>query len=127
MFHRRGFAKRGEPRRPSGVLRRPLRLPNLIRATRMSLRRDLYEKMVEERVAAELESRREERRYWIITLLVCLAWCVLGAVITGAGFAMQLKAEDAKLLIDAGQGIAAAGVLATVTYAGYHRRKRGLE
>jgi TRAP-type C4-dicarboxylate transport system permease large subunit len=93
----------------------------------MPIRRDLYEKQIEERVAAELESRREERRYWIITLLVCLAWCVVGAVITGAGFALLLTPEDADILIDAGQGIAAAGVLATVTYAGYHRRKRGLE
>ena len=93
----------------------------------MPIRRDRYEKMIEERVAAELESRREERRYWIITLLVCMAWCALGAVITGAGFAMHLSREDADVLIDAGQGIAAAGVLATVTYAGYHKRKRGLE
>ena len=93
----------------------------------MPIRRDLYEEMVEERVAAELESQKEERRYWIITLLVCLAWCFLGAVVTGAGFAMYLTPEDADVLIDAGQGIAAAGVLATVTYAGYHRRKRGLE
>lgn len=93
----------------------------------MPIRRDLYETMVEERVAAELESRKEERRYWIVTLLVCLLWCALGAVITGAGFAMQLPPEDADVLIDAGQGIAAAGVLATVSYAGYHRRKRGLE
>jgi hypothetical protein len=93
----------------------------------MPIPRDRYEKMIEERVAAELESRREERRYWIITLLVCMLWCVLGAVVTGAGFAMHLAREDADVLIDAGQGIAAAGVLATVTYAGYHRRKRGLE
>jgi hypothetical protein len=93
----------------------------------MPIPRDRYEKMIEERVAAELESRREERRYWIITLLVCMLWCVLGAVVTGAGFAMHLPREDADVLIDAGQGIAAAGVLATVTYAGYHRRKRGLE
>lgn len=93
----------------------------------MPIRRDLYEKMIEERVAAELESQKAERRYWIITLLVCVAWCVVGAVITGAGFAMHLSPEDADVLIDAGQVIAAAGVLTTVTYAGYHRRKRGLE
>ncbi|HEX6036920.1 hypothetical protein [Longimicrobium sp.] len=93
----------------------------------MPIRRDLYETMIEERVAAEQEARREERRYWILTLLVCMAWCVVGAVVTGAGFALQLKEEDAKLLIDAGQGIAAAGVLVTVVYAGYHRRKSGLE
>jgi hypothetical protein len=93
----------------------------------MPIRRDPYETMIEERVQAELESRKEERRYWIITLLVCFGWCVLGALITGAGFALYLPPEDARLLIDAGQGIAAAGVLATVTYAGYHRRKRGLE
>jgi len=93
----------------------------------MPIRRDLYEKMVEERVAAELESRREERRHWILTLLVCLAWCVLGAVVTGAGFALRLTPEDARTLIDAGQGIAAGGVLATVSYAGDRRRTRGLE
>jgi len=93
----------------------------------MPIRRDLYETMVDERVSAELESRKEERRYWIITLLVCMLWCVVGAVITGAGFAMHLPREDADILIDAGQGIAAAGVLATVSYAGYHKRKRGLE
>ena len=88
---------------------------------------DLYETMIAERVQAELESRKEERRYWVITLLVCMGWCLLGAVITGAGFALVLSPEDARLLIDAGQGIAAGGVLATVTYAGYNRRKRGLE
>ncbi len=93
----------------------------------MPIRRDLYETMVDERVTAELESRREERRYWIITLLVCMLWCVAGAVITGAGFAMHLPPEDADVLIDAGQGIAAAGVLATVSYAGYRKRKSGLE
>ena len=93
----------------------------------MPIRREAYEKMLEERVQAELESRREERRYWIITLLVCTAWCVLGAVITGAGFALVLPREDAELLISSGQGIAAGGVLLTVVYAGYHRRSRGLE
>ena len=93
----------------------------------MPIRRDLYEKMIEERVEAELESRKEERRYWAITLLVCMAWCVVGAVITGAGFALLLPPEDADILIDSGQGIAAGGVLLTVVYAGYHRRKRGLE
>ena len=93
----------------------------------MPIRRDLYERMTEERIQAEMESRREERRYWIITLLVCLGWCVLGAVITGAGFALHLPPDEAKVLIDAGQGIAAGGVLATVSYAGYLRRRRGLE
>ena len=93
----------------------------------MPIRRDLYEKMIDERVQSELESQREERRYWIITLLVCMLWCVVGAVVTGAGFALVLPKEDAELLIDSGFGIAAAGVLLTVTYAGYHRRKRGLE
>ncbi|HLM67611.1 MAG TPA: hypothetical protein VK358_08800 [Longimicrobium sp.] len=93
----------------------------------MPIRPDLYEKLVEERVTAELESRKEERRYWIVTLLACLAWCAVGAVVTGAGFALVLPEEDARVLIDAGQGIAAAGVLATVSYAGYVKRRRGLE
>lgn len=93
----------------------------------MPIPREHYEKMIEERIAAEEESRREERRYWTITLLVCLAWCALGAFITGLGFALAMKPENANILIDAGQGIAAGGVLLTVSYAGYVRRKRGLE
>jgi hypothetical protein len=93
----------------------------------MPIPREEYEKMIEERVAAEEESQREERRYWIVTLLVCLAWCVAGAFITGLGFALVIEPEDARVLIDAGQGIAAGGVLLTVSYAGYVRGKRGLE
>lgn len=93
----------------------------------MPIRPDLYEKLIEERAAAERQSRTTERRYWIVTLLVCMAWCALGAVVTGAGFAMLLAPDEAQVLIDAGQGIAAAGVLATVTYAGYQRRRRGGE
>jgi hypothetical protein len=93
----------------------------------MPIRPDLYDRLIEERVAAEKESRRAERRYWIVTLVICMAWCVLGAVITGAGFAMVLPPDDAKVLIDAGQGIAAAGVLVTVSIAGYMKRRDGLE
>jgi hypothetical protein len=93
----------------------------------MPIPREQYEKMIEERIAAEEESRRQERRYWIITLLVCLAWCVFGAFITGLGFALVLDEETAWVLINSGQGIAAAGVLLTVSYAGYVRQKRGLE
>lgn len=90
-------------------------------------RREEYERQIAERIAAEEESRREERRYWIITLLVCLAWCVAGAFVTGLGFALVLDRETADVLIQSGQGIAAGGVLLTVTYAGYLRRGRGLE
>ena len=93
----------------------------------MPIKRELYEKMMEDRIAAEEQSRREERRYWIITLLVCILWCVLGAVITGLGFALVLDRETAEELILAGQGIAAGGVLLTVSYAGYLRQKRGVE
>lgn len=93
----------------------------------MPIKRELYEKMIEERIAAEEESRREERRYWIITFLVCILWCVFGAFVTGLGFALVLDEETAWTLINAGQGIAAGGVLLTVSYAGYLRRKRGAE
>jgi hypothetical protein len=93
----------------------------------MAIPRREYERQIAERVEAELESQREERRYWIITLLICLAWCAFGAFVTGLGFALVLDRETADLLIDSGQGIAAGGVLLTVSYAGYQRRKRGLE
>lgn len=93
----------------------------------MPIRREDYERMIAERVQAEEESQREERRFWVVTLLICLAWCAAGAFVTGLGFALVLDEETANVLIDAGQGIAAGGVLFTVSYAGYLRRKRGLE
>ncbi|WP_420125642.1 hypothetical protein [Longimicrobium sp.] len=93
----------------------------------MAIPREEYDRIAAERIEAELESRREERRYWIITLLVCMAWCALGALITRLGFALVLDRETADVLITSGQGIAAGGVLLTVSYAGYVRQKRGLQ
>lgn len=93
----------------------------------MAIRRPDYERMIAERDAAEDASRRAERRYWIVTLVVCLAWCALGGFITALGFTMVLPEKDAWILIDAGQGIAAAGVVVTVLYAGHHRRRRGYD
>jgi high-affinity K+ transport system ATPase subunit B len=86
-----------------------------------------YDRIAAERTEAEEASEREVRRFWIITLLVCMAWCAVGAFITGLGFALVLDLETAKVLIDSGQGIAAGGVLLTVCYAGYLRNRRGLE
>jgi high-affinity K+ transport system ATPase subunit B len=93
----------------------------------MPIPREEYDRIIAERIQAEEEAQREERRYWIITLLVCLLWCAAGAFVTGLGFALVLDPETANVLIDSGQGIAAGGVLLTVSYAGYQRRKRGLE
>ncbi|HEU4880877.1 MAG TPA: hypothetical protein VFT45_01490 [Longimicrobium sp.] len=93
----------------------------------MAIPREDYERIAAERAEAEEASRREERRYWMITLLVCLGWCAVGAFVTGLGFALVLDVDTANVLIDSGQGIAAGGVLFTVTYAGYLRHKRGLE
>jgi high-affinity K+ transport system ATPase subunit B len=93
----------------------------------MPIPRELYEKMIEERIAAEEEAEHEVRRFWIVTLLVCMLWCAAGAFITGLGFALVLDEKTAWVLIDSGQGIAAGGVLFTVSYAGYLRRRRGLE
>jgi hypothetical protein len=125
MFHRRAFDKRGNAARGPVFFPRPS--ADAPHAPAMPIKRELYEKMIEERIAAEEQSRREERRYWIITLLVCILWCVLGAFITGLGFALVLDEETAWTLINSGQGIAAGGVLLTVSYAGYLRQKRGME
>ena len=126
MFHRRVFAKRGNAARAPGFSPRPAENP-LPPIRRMPIPREEYDRMIEERVAAEAEAERETRRYWIITLLVCMGWCVFGAFITGLGFALVLDEETAWVLINSGQGIAAGGVLLTVSYAGYLRHKRGLE
>lgn len=93
----------------------------------MPISRDEYERIVTERIEAEEAADREVRRLWIITLLVCLAWCAVGAFITGLGFALVLDVETANVLIESGQGIAAGGVLLTVSYAGYLRHTRGLQ
>lgn len=93
----------------------------------MPVSREEYERMIAERVEAEEASEREVRRLWIITLLACMAWCAIGAFVTGLGFALVLDVETANVLIQSGQGIAAGGVLFTVSYAGYLRHKRGLE
>lgn len=93
----------------------------------MPIPREQYEKMIEERVAAEEEAEREARRYWIATLIICLAWCVFGAFITSLGFTLVLDEETAWTLINSGQGIGAGGVLLTVSYAGYLRSRKGLE
>lgn len=85
------------------------------------------ERTVAEREAEARAADRAERRYWIVTLLVCLAWCAVGAFVTALGFAMVLPEETARVLIDSGQGIALGGVLLTVVHAGYHRRRRGYE
>lgn len=127
MFHRRVFAKRGNAARTAGFSPRRRREPSFTPIPGMPIPREEYEKMIEERVAAEEQAERETRWYWVVTLLVCLAWCVFGAFITGLGFALVLDEETAWTLINAGQGIAAGGVLFTVSYAGYLRHKRGLE
>ena len=93
----------------------------------MPIPREDYERIIAERVEAEEASNREVRRYWIITLLVCLLWCAFGAFITGLGFALVLDRETAFVLIESGQWIAGGGVLLTVSYAGYLRQKRGLQ
>lgn len=93
----------------------------------MPTRRPDYDRMIAERDAEETAARRTERRYWIVTLVVCLLWCALGGFVTALGFVMVLPEDDAWTLIDAGQGIAAAGVLVTVLYAAHHRRRRGYD
>lgn len=93
----------------------------------MPIPREEYDRITAERTEAEEASEREVRRFWIITLLVCLVWCAIGAFVTGLGFALVLDVETANVLIESGQGIAAGGVLFTVSYAGYLRHKRGLE
>jgi hypothetical protein len=65
----------------------------------MAIPREEYERITAERIEAEEASRREVRRHWIITLLVCMLWCAFGAFITGLGFALVLDRETADVLI----------------------------
>jgi hypothetical protein len=87
---------------------------------------DRYEQLCAENEAAELQARRAERRYWIITLLVCWAWCVVGGAVTVYGFHVA-DPVNGPILVDSGPLIAGAGTLVTVLIAAYHRRKQGYE
>ncbi|HZG44006.1 MAG TPA: hypothetical protein VEY93_13710 [Longimicrobium sp.] len=87
---------------------------------------DRYERMCAENEAAELAARRAERRYWIVTLLVCWAWCAVGGAVTVYGFHI-FDPVNGPILVDAGPKIAGAGTLATVLIAAYHRREQGDE
>ncbi|HEY7767939.1 hypothetical protein [Longimicrobium sp.] len=92
----------------------------------MSVRDELYEKMCAENEAAELAAHRAVRRYWIVTLLVCWGWCLVGGAVTAYGFHI-FDPVNGPILVDAGPKIAGAGTLATVLIAGYLRRERGYE
>jgi hypothetical protein len=93
----------------------------------MPIRRPDYDRMIAEREEEARESERAERRYWIVALLVCFGWCVVGGAVTVLGFVLVLPRDEAMLLVDAGWGIAAAGVLLTVVVAYHRRRARGVE
>jgi hypothetical protein len=122
MFHRREFAKRGNPDAAEGFIPRTLH-PSL---RPMHRRDDRYERMCAENEAAELAARRAERRYWIVTLLVCWAWCGVGGAVTVYGFHI-FDPVNGPILVDAGPLIAGAGTLTTVLIAAYRRREQGYE
>jgi hypothetical protein len=89
-------------------------------------RQEEYERLCAENEAAEKHARRTERVYWIVTLLVCWAWCLLGGFITAYGFHI-VDPVNGPILRDAGVGIAAGGTLITVFAASLHRRRRGYD
>ena len=92
----------------------------------MPTRQELDDRMCAENEAAELAARRVERRYWIVTLLICWVWCIIGGAVTAYGFHI-VDPVNGPVLVDAGGWIAGAGTLVTVLVAGHHRRKRGYE
>jgi hypothetical protein len=92
----------------------------------MPVANEEYQRLCAENEAAEREARREARRYWTFTLLVCWLWCLAGGAVTVYGFHI-VDPVNGPVLVDSGGYIAAAGTLATVLVAGYHRRKRGYE
>jgi hypothetical protein len=93
----------------------------------MAVPRPDYERIAAEHEAEAKEAERALRRYWVLTLLVCLGWCVAGGFVTTLGFTMVLPPDTAWELIYAGQGIALGGVVLTVVVAGHHRRSRGYD
>lgn len=90
----------------------------------MPTRKELYDKMIADREREAVEAEGESRRIWVRALAVCMVWCVLGAAVTAVGFTVHGE-ELARALIDAGQGIAIAGVLATVLYTYRKRADKG--
>ncbi|HWK90537.1 MAG TPA: hypothetical protein VNP72_11180 [Longimicrobium sp.] len=92
----------------------------------MPIRKDLYEKMIADREADEREARKESRRHWILTLLVCWGWCLAGGAITVWGFHV-VDPVNGPIAVRAGPLLAAAGTLLTISIAARRRADRGEE
>ena len=88
----------------------------------MPIRRDLYEQMIAEREAAEVEASRGRRWYAVRTVLLCIMWQLLPCAMTVYAFHGIMPQDRALGLLDAAVGLAAAGTLLIIVVR--HRRLR---
>ena len=90
----------------------------------MPLRHHLYDQLVADREAEDRDARRVERRYWIVTLGLCLTWCALGGGLVVWGLHV-VDPVNGPVALNAGASLALAGPLLTICIAGFHRSSRG--
>ncbi len=91
----------------------------------MPIRDELYREMAASREAAEMEARRADLRRWLLVLAVCIVWQIAGGAVVVAAFALVLPPDDARQLLWAGCGIAAAGTVLTVALGAPKRGREG--
>jgi hypothetical protein len=90
----------------------------------MSLRQELYEKMVREREREAVEADRAKRWAAVLTIAVCLAWCALGGAVLAWGL-MTYDARAGRTALQVGPELAVAGTILTLLYAYRKAEKRG--
>jgi hypothetical protein len=90
----------------------------------MATRKELYDKMVEDREREAVEADAVNRRARLLTVAACLAWCALGAAILAWGL-MSHDVENGRVALKASWQVAAAGALLTLLYAHVRAERRG--
>jgi hypothetical protein len=81
----------------------------------MSLRQQLYEKMVRERIAQELAADRHRRRVRFVVMGACVLWTVVALAIYAFGMGSYDR-RTALIALTAGESIGIAGILATLMW-----------
>lgn len=91
----------------------------------MSIRRELYEQMSREHAAAAEAAERQRRRAFVVTVLLCILWPVLGLACVAWGLTTTHRVYG-PLAFDVGMVVAFGGVFVTVVLAYLRAERRGV-
>ena len=90
----------------------------------MPLPREIQDQMVEEHLAAQLESERERRRLWLRTAILCVVWPLIGLSLIGWSL-HTTNPLYGPVAFWAGLGIGDGGTLLTLVHAWLAAERKG--